>query len=45
VPTAIDFLILAGTAGLFVSAFLLLSRVIPLVPMYEMRELAEEARA
>lgn len=45
VPTAIDFLILMGTAGLFVLAFLLLSRVIPLVPMYEVRELAEEARA
>jgi molybdopterin-containing oxidoreductase family membrane subunit len=45
VPTLVDFAILLGTGGLFVFAFLLLSRVIPLVPMYEIRELAEEARA
>jgi molybdopterin-containing oxidoreductase family membrane subunit len=44
VPTAVDFLILMGTGGLFVAAFLLLGRLIPLVPMYEVRELAE-ARA
>jgi molybdopterin-containing oxidoreductase family membrane subunit len=44
VPTLIDSLILLGTGGLFVFAFLLLARVIPLVPMYEIRELAEEAR-
>ena len=41
VPTLVDFGILAGTCGLFVLAFLLLSRLIPLVPMYEIRELAE----
>jgi molybdopterin-containing oxidoreductase family membrane subunit len=45
VPTIVDFAILAGTGGLFVLAFLLVARVIPLVPMYEIRELAEEARA
>jgi len=44
VPTLIDAAILLGTMGLFVSAFLLLSRVIPLVPMYEIRELAAEAQ-
>jgi molybdopterin-containing oxidoreductase family membrane subunit len=44
VPTVVDFAILLGTGGLFVFAFLLLSRVIPLVPMYEIRELAEQAR-
>jgi molybdopterin-containing oxidoreductase family membrane subunit len=44
VPTLVDFAILLGTGGLFVFALLLLSRVIPLVPMYEIRELAEEAR-
>ena len=41
---SIDGLILFGTGGLFVLLFLLLSRVIPLVPMYEIRELAETAR-
>jgi Ni/Fe-hydrogenase subunit HybB-like protein len=44
VPTIVDGLILFGTGGLFVLLFLLLSRVIPLVPMYEVRELAEAAR-
>jgi len=44
VPTIVDGLILFGTGGLFVLLFLLLSRVIPLVPMYEIRELAETAR-
>ena len=44
VPTIVDGLILFGTGGLFVLLFLLLARVIPLVPMYEIRELAESAR-
>lgn len=44
VPTLVDAAILAGTGGLFVFAFLLVARVIPLVPMYEVRELAAEAR-
>jgi molybdopterin-containing oxidoreductase family membrane subunit len=45
VPTIVDFMILSGTVGLFVLLFLLLSRLIPLVSMYEVRELAQEARA
>jgi Ni/Fe-hydrogenase subunit HybB-like protein len=44
-PTIVDGCILAGTVGLFVAAFLLLSRVVPLVPMYEVRLLAEELPA
>lgn len=43
-PTLIDFLILAGTFGLFASAMLIFARIFPVVSMYEVRELVEEAR-
>ncbi len=45
-PTFWDWTILAGTVGLFLTGFLLAVRLLPMVSMYEMRELlARKARA
>ena len=41
-PTLIDLLILAGTVGLFAAAMLIFARLLPVVSMYEVRELLEE---
>ena len=46
VPTIWDWAIFGGTIGLFMSGFLLALRLIPMVSMYEMREmLAERGQA
>ena len=42
-PTLIDLLILAGTFGLFACLMLIFARLMPVVSMYEVRELVEEA--
>ena len=42
-PTLIDFLILAGTLGLFAGLMLIFARLLPVVSMYEVRELVEES--
>jgi molybdopterin-containing oxidoreductase family membrane subunit len=42
-PTLIDWSILAGTAGLFVSLMLILARFVPMVSIHETRELIAEA--
>ena len=44
VPTIWDWTIFGGTLGLFATIFLLALRVVPMVSMYEMRELLTERR-
>jgi len=44
-PTIVDGLILMGTLGLFVAMILLFGRLLPVVSMYEVRELIEEGEA
>jgi molybdopterin-containing oxidoreductase family membrane subunit len=44
VPTVFDWMIFAGTIGLFLTGFLLIARLVPMVSMYEMRELLAETR-
>ncbi|HET8612804.1 MAG TPA: NrfD/PsrC family molybdoenzyme membrane anchor subunit, partial [Sphingomonas sp.] len=44
VPTIIDFLILAGALSFWVLLVLVTARVLPLVSIYEVRALAEEAK-
>jgi hypothetical protein len=41
-PTIWDWTIFAGTVGLFATMLLLTLRVVPMVSMYEMRELLTE---
>ena len=43
-PTAIDFVILAGTLGLFALLMLVFARLLPVVSMYEVRALVGERR-
>jgi molybdopterin-containing oxidoreductase family membrane subunit len=43
-PTIVDFIILAGTLAAFVLLFLILARLIPVVSMYEVRDLVAEER-
>ena len=43
-PTGWDWAILAGSIGAFVVMFLLFVRLVPVVSMFEMRELALEER-
>jgi len=42
VPTVFDWMIFVGTIGLFLTGFLLTVRLVPMVSMYEMRELLAE---
>jgi molybdopterin-containing oxidoreductase family membrane subunit len=44
-PTAVDFMILFGTLGMFALLMLVFSRLFPVVSIHETRELAHEARA
>jgi molybdopterin-containing oxidoreductase family membrane subunit len=44
-PTAVDFMILFGTLGMFTLLMLIFSRLFPVVSIYETRELAREAGA
>jgi molybdopterin-containing oxidoreductase family membrane subunit len=44
-PTAVDFMILFGTLGMFALLMLIFARLFPVVSIYETRELAHEARA
>jgi Ni/Fe-hydrogenase subunit HybB-like protein len=44
VPTIWDWIIFGGTLGLFGTMFLLAVRILPMVSMYEMRELLAERR-
>jgi molybdopterin-containing oxidoreductase family membrane subunit len=39
VPTIWDWAVFGGTVGLFLTGFLLAVRLVPMVSMYEMREL------
>ena len=43
-PTSVDWMILLGTLGVFVTAFLIFVRLIPVVSMFEMRELVIDER-
>jgi molybdopterin-containing oxidoreductase family membrane subunit len=42
IPTRWDWAILAGTVGLFTVSFLLFIRLIPMIPIFEMRKLVHE---
>ena len=43
-PSAVDWMVLFGSLGVFVTAFLMFVRLIPAVSMFEMRELVGEER-
>jgi molybdopterin-containing oxidoreductase family membrane subunit len=42
IPTRWDWAVLAGTIGLFTVCFLLFVRLIPMIPIFEMRKLVHE---
>jgi hypothetical protein len=42
IPTRWDWAVLLGTLGFFLVCFLLFVRVVPMIPIFEMRKLAHE---